>query len=340
MKHISGIILTVCAVLAAPSLVMAQSYTANFVATPPVIDGQISAGEWDAAEAPLGEDWTDHGSGAAADPAELTQVRVLYSVDGLYVLYECTDTDVVSVVTGSERLNGSAAGTPGRQASGDVGWSFANTDYLAIYIDPANVPDDRTETNPSIYSYSLQAEPSITANDEQDDMGNSYNYTEFGRYGGFRLRNPNPVEVDGVIEYWVNGGSWELTTSQVVDGPTADGFVMEFKITWEDLGYPYYQHVADEIIDNTTILDAEDATVRTFPGAIWGLAAVDGGNVTGMPKPGTAWKIQFCRHSASAATQYTNWVGDTGGFVSRPFGEVVFGEATGTAIRDAMLHNN
>lgn len=321
-----------------PQVVFSQSYTVNFTATPPTIDGQVSAGEWDAAESPLGSDWTSHDSATPYDEAEPTSVRVLYSVDGIYILYECVDTLVQSVTVDSERLNGSVAGTPGRVASGDAGWTFGNTDYLAIYIDPANVADDRTDVDPGAYSYSLQAEPSMTANQEVDDQGNSYNYTEFGRYGGFRVRNPNPVDVGGVTEYWVTGGSWEIPNSKVLDGPTSDGYVMEFFIPWKDLNYPYYEFVADEIIDGGTILDAQDATVRQFETALWGLARVDGGDVTGMPLPGTTWKIQFCRHSASAAVQYINWVGDTGGFVSRPFGQIVFGEATATDIRDAMMH--
>ncbi|RJP26462.1 MAG: hypothetical protein C4527_14970 [Candidatus Omnitrophota bacterium] len=339
MKQRKGMILLGFALLVTPGLVFAQSYTANFVATPPVIDGVVSPGEWDAAAPALGSDWTDHASATPADPAEPTKVRVLYSVDALYILYECTDTDVISVVSGSERLNSSLDGTPGKQASGTVGWTFANTDYLAIYLDPANVADDRTDVDPNNYSYSIQAEPSVSFFGEKDDWGNSYNYSEFGRWGGFRLRNPNPVNVGGVTQYWLGGGSWEIYNSQIVDGPTADGYVMEFRIPWEDLNYPYYQHVGSSIADNLIILDGEDAAVRNDASSLWGLAAVNGGDVTGMPQPGTVWKVQFCRHSASANPQYTNWVGNTGGFVSRPFGNLVFGAATGTAVREALLHN-
>ena len=187
MRH-SGTFLLALIFCVVPGVAFGQSYTANFVSTPPTIDGQVAAGEWDAAEPAIGANWTDHASATAADPNEPTKVRVLYSVDGLYILYECTDTEVVSVVLGSERGNGTPEGTPGRQPSGEMGWTFSGTDYLAIYLDPANVPDDAEIIDPSAFSYSLQAEPSMTANSESDDMGNSYNFTEFGRFGGFRVR--------------------------------------------------------------------------------------------------------------------------------------------------------
>ncbi len=325
MKQRFALMMFAAAVLfAAPALVMAQSYTANFTANPPTIDGVVSEGEWDAATAIT--EFTEHSSATESDPAEPTSVKILYSLDALYILYECTDTDVISVVEGSE------------QGGTAPGWTFAGTDYLAVYIDPANVANDAANVDPSFYSYSIQAEPSITSYDEKDDAGNSYNYTEFGRYGGCRVRDPNPVEVDGVTVYWQTGGWWDLKDSQIVDGPSADGYVMEWRIAWSDLNYPYYQYVADEIFENTTILDAEDATVRNMETAIWGLAGVDGGDVTGMPLPGTVWKLQVCRHSASASPDYINWVGDTSGFVSRPFGDLVFGEASASAVLDAILH--
>ncbi len=338
MKKYLAICLMVCAALAGSGLAFAQTYTVNFTADPPAADGVVSPGEWDAAEAPITE-FTDHGGSAESDPAEPTSVRLLYSVDALYILYECTDTDVVSIVTGSERLASAAEGTPGRQTAADMGWTFGGTDYIAVYLDPANVADDREDLNPDLYSYSIQAEPSITANNENDDLGNSYNYSEHGRYGSFRVRNPNPVEVDGVTQYWLTGLSWEIYNTTITDGPTDDGFVMEFRIPWEDLNYPYYQHVGSEIIDGLIILDAEDATVRNQETSVWGLASVDGGAVSGMPAPGTVWKAQICRHSASADPAYVNWVGDTSGFVSRPFGDLLFGEATGTDVSNAMLHD-
>ena len=334
----SRVLLLAVALCAVPGLAFGQSYTANFVSTPPTIDGEVAAGEWDAAEPAMGADWTDHGSGAAADTNEMTEVRVLYSVDGLYVLYECTDTDVLSVVLGSERGNGTPEGTPGRQPSGEMGWTFGGTDYLAIYLDPANVADDAAIIDPSAYSYSLQAEPSMTANGESDDMGNSYNYSEFGRFGGFRVRNDPPVEVDGVTYYWFTGGAWDIEGTKIADAASADGYVMEFFIPWSDLDLPYYQYVGSAIVDNFIDLDAADANIRTFEDSVWGLAAVDGGDATGMPLPGTVWKAQFCRHSASAEPAYTNWVGDTAQFVSRPFGDLVFGEAPVTAVKEAFQH--
>jgi len=141
----------VAGLLLLPAISYGQSYTVNFTAMPPVIDGKVSAGEWDAAS-PAITTFIAHDTGDAEDANELTKVRVLYSVDALYILYECTDTNVVSVVKGSELKNGYPADTPGRQGSTDMGWTFAGTDYLAVYLDPANVADDRTDVDPSLYS--------------------------------------------------------------------------------------------------------------------------------------------------------------------------------------------
>ncbi len=317
----------------------AQNYTVNFTSKPPTIDGAVSAGEWDAA-APAITGFTQHDAAVAEDSTEPTKVRVLYGVTGLYVLYECTDKEVVSVVTGSERFNGAPEGTPGQQSSGNVGWTFAGTDYLAIYIDPANVADDRTDVDPSFYSYSLQAEPSITAKNEKDDKGNSYNYTEAGRYGGDVVRNTLFPTINDAVVMWFGGGCWELNKTQIKDGATANGYVMEFMIPWGDLYCPYYERYGGRLADNIVELNGMDDQLNTEPETVWGLERVEGGKVTGMPVPGTVWKVQFSRHSASAEPQYVNWVGSTGGFVSRPFGNLIFGEVKGgdTAVQNAALH--
>jgi len=317
----------------------AQNYTVNFTAKPPTIDGVVSAGEWDAA-APAITGFTQHDAAVNEDPTEPTKVRVLYSVDALYILYECTDSDVVSIVTGSERFNGAPEGTPGQQTSGSVGWTFANTDYLAIYIDPANVADDRTDVDPSFYSYSLQAEPSITAKNEMDDKGNSYNYTEFGRWGGGFVRNTLFPTINNVPVMWFGGGSWELDKTVIKDGPTANGYVMEFKIPWTDLYCPYYEYYAGRLGGNIAELNGIDTDLNSEAETVWGLERVEGGKVTGMPVPGTVWKVQFARQSASAEPQYVDWVGNTGGFVSRPFGNLIFGEVSGgeAAVQNAALH--
>ena len=276
----------------------------------------------------------------AEDSTEPTKVRVLYGVTGLYVLYECTDKEVVSVVTGSERFNGAPEGTPGQQSSGNVGWTFAGTDYLAIYIDPANVADDRTDVDPSFYSYSLQAEPSITAKNEKDDKGNSYNYTEAGRYGGDVVRNTLFPTINDAVVMWFGGGCWDQQNpdqgrrhgQRVRDGihDSLGRFVLSLLRALRRP--PGGQHRGIE-------RDGRPAS-NTEPETVWGLERVEGGKVTGMPVPGTVWKVQFSRHSASAEPQYVNWVGSTGGFVSRPFGNLIFGEVKGgdTAVQNAALH--
>lgn len=329
------------AVLASTVTASAQSYTVNFTATPPTIDGVASPGEWDAAEPITG--FTEHSSDTPEDSAEATTVVALYSVDGLYLGYICTDTDVVSVTLGSERLGSTPEGTPGRVPAGEAGWTFAGTDYCAIYIDPANVSDDATDVDPSFYSYSLQFEPSMTANGEMDDMGNSYNYSEHGRFGGALVRNPNPVEVDGTTPYWIGGLGWDIEGTRIVDGATADGYLVELFIPWSDISYPYYQAAIEFISadgESFYLGDWDEPTVRNSVDAVMGAVRIEGGAVTGMPVPGTTWKVQLARHSASAAVTYVNWVGGTGGFVSRPFGDFVFGDAPASAVAEALMHMN
>lgn len=304
---------------------LADSYTANFVVKPPVIDGKVSAGEWDAA-APAIVKFTDHGSDAAQDPKEPTKVRALYSLKGLYILFECTDTLVESAATGTEG--------PGVSPS----WPFVGTDYCAVYVDPANVADDRADlpADPGVnfYSYSIQAEPSRVAQSAEE----TFTYTEAGRYGDSLTRNPDTT----AEARWIKGpNAWQLTDGKVFDGKTSDGYVMEYFIPWTDLNRPYYQFVGSVITGNAIVLNAADAEILKAEDTIWGLEAAPGGKVTGMPMAGATWKIQFARHSASAndgAGEYVNWVGNTNGFVSRPFGNLVFGDVTSSQINDAMLY--
>lgn len=343
MNHVARFVCLSVFLCLVGSMAFSQNYEVRFTSTPPTIDGAVSPGEWDGAASAITE-FVGHDTGNPEDAQESTRVRALYSVDGLYILYECTDTDVVSIVTGSERYNGAPQGTPGQQTSGSVGWTFGGTDYLAIYIDPANVADDRTDVDPSFYSYSLQAEPSITANQLMDDNGNSYNYTEFGRFGGARIRNTMFPEIEGTLVMWLGGGSWEISDkTEIKDGASADGYVMEFKIAWSDLNLPYYETYGGRFISDQGVrfidLEGIDNDLNSEETTVWGLERIPGGNVTGMPLPGTVWKVQFARHSASAAVQYVNWVGSTGGFVSRPFGSLTFGAASPSAVLDALIHN-
>ncbi len=324
--------------------------TAPFVVVPPTIDGQVSPGEWDAAAAAPG-DWTQHGS---SDPATVqTVVKVMYSVDALYLLYEVTDSEVESLATSSEKWHGlnveGAVNSP-------FGWAGA-TDYFSFYVDPSNYPDDAPGADD--YSYSLQWEPSNTAWGETDEDGNSYNFTELGRWGGFPSPlNPPLTDLDGNTVYWGGGVAWQLEGLQVVDGATASGCVIEVKVPFAGFTGYYRQRIGDmfdlgfgdgtyEAIvngDATELLYAEYGTIRVFgfgkdaDGApnTAGVAQTSG-VVSGMPAEGTVWKAQFCRYDGTTG-EYVNWVGDTGGFVSRPFGNLVFGSASATDVRDAMLH--
>lgn len=321
--------------LALPMTAMGQSYTVNFTATPPSIDGSVADGEWDAAEPITG--FTSHDSGDAEDSAEPTEVRALYSVDGLYVLFNCTDTDVIAGSIDSERYGAHPDDFAERIPAGDAGWTFANTDYLAIYLDPANVANDaEVDNGPDFYSYSLQMEPSNTALESLDERGLSHNYTEAGQFGGAQIKLDEPYESsDGNTYYWVGGLSWEVNGAEILDGPTDTGYVMEVFLPWSDLNAPYYLRGA-EFLEGSVFVEG----FATNEFATQGMLAVDGGLVTGMPTPGTVWKAQFARHSASASVQYVNWVGDTTGFVSRPFGDLVFGDAPATAVLEALQHMN
>lgn len=343
-----GKIFVIGLVLGIPMLGFAQgtnsgaTVTAPFFAKPPVIDGKVSAGEWDAAGIAPGT-WSAHDSTTVA--AWKTTVKVCYSLDAVYFLYECEDPQVQSSVTGTEYYHGLAdvAG----QMNSAFGWG-GETDYVALYIDPANYADNAPGADD--FSYSIQWEPSITAKNEKDSAGNSYFYTESGRWGGFRaLFNPPVIDKNGKAIYWGGGVAWQPKV-QIVDGPMTGGFVCEVRIPWAGLN-GYWRRSMENGVDLggglfeiTVNGDAMDAYYSEW-GALKVLnVASDGtgvpvgtGIVTGMPAEGTVWKVQFCRYS-NGDLGYVNWVGDTGGFVSRPFGNLVFGPASGTQVEDAMLH--
>lgn len=329
MRKLSLFALAACLIVpAAQALNEGATVTAPFLATPPTIDGVVSAGEWDDAAVAPG-DWSEHSTDLTEDPLEPTVVKVAYSVDGLYILFQCTDTDVKAAAGGSE-LNGVNT------------FSFGGeTDYLAIYIDPTNFPDD--SLNSSFFSYSIQAEPGVTANGADA----SYTYTENGQFGRFLKKfDPPRVNEDGTTSYWAGGLNWDLTNSKIVDGPTDTGYAMEWFIAWTDLE-GYYQNYGSEILDSIVDVGlAQDDPFNIETGLVHGffldgenvVGGIGLGNVTGMPLPGVEWKVQFARYTQASAPQYTNWVGDTGGFVSRPFGSLVFGAASGSAVRDALMH--
>ncbi len=344
MRKSSVICLTVLGMLLVPCVSMAQSVTAPFVATPPTIDGSVEDGEWDAAATVEGT-WTAH-DGAAEASVE-TIVRVLYSIDAVYFLYECVDDNVQSSVEGTEYYHGGP--NVEHQMDSTFAWG-GDTDYVSLYIDPANYGDD--QPNADFYSYSIQWEPSITAKDEADHDGNSYNYTELGQFGGALNILPEPiVDLDGDTHYWTGGVAWQAEGLEIVDGPSADGYACEVKVPFEAFN-GYGRHVSDapfqldedlhEVFVNSDATDplmnrvaaytftelSEDETVVGMPGF---------GIVNGMPSPGTTWKVQFCRYS-EGDLGYVNWVGDTGGFVTRPFGDLIFGEASGTDVAEALLH--
>jgi hypothetical protein len=312
--------------------------TAPFLSTPPVIDGAVSAGEWDSA-ATLEGPWSDHGSATEANPDFPTTVKVAYSLKGLYILFDCVD-DAVNAVAGASEFLGSGPTVEGQGQPFTFG---GETDYLAVYVDPANYQDD--QPNASWFSYSIQAEPAVTATGGSETS--SYTYSESGQYGRFkRLFNPPLTDADGTEHFWANGVSWDLQGSMLVDGPTDTGYVMEWFIPWGDLD-GYYQNWAGEVLDGLADVGQDETDTFFSLNAMFHayFVAEDGsisypglGAVTGMPMPGTTWKIQFCRYSQGMAPDYINWVGDTGGFVTRPFGNLVFGDAEVTAIRDAIIH--
>lgn len=333
-------ILAVSALLVLPVFSMAQSndgatVVATFMATPPTVDGTISAGEWDAAGVAPGE-WSDHGSATPADAAFPTSVRVAYSVDGLYILFECVDDLALAAAGGSESFGGEQPFTFGGE-----------TDYLAVYLDPSNYADGNPGSNR--FSYSIQAEPGMTANNADA----SYTYTELGQFGNMAAKlDPPFTNADGNLQYWAGGVGWDAPGLVVMDGETAEGYAMEFFIPWSALpGYTLdwtsepLDGIADIRLDNTDPFGVANASVPGFRFAEDGTAyAVGLGAVTGMPLPGTVWKAQFCRYTDTATPAYSNWVGDTGGFVSRPFGNIEFGglgDNPGSAVAEALsLHSN
>jgi cellulose/xylan binding protein with CBM9 domain len=348
MRKLFGFIV-LAALVAAPVISFAQgtnsgaTITAPFVGNAPVIDGTISDGEWATVGVAEGT-WTSHDSDVAATFA--TTVKVCYSVDAVYFLYECEDDLVESLATGTERLQGMV--DVDGQLDGTFPWG-GETDYVSLYVDPSNYADDAP--NADEFSYSIQWEPSITAKDEKDAAGNSFHYTESGRWGGFRaLLNPPVVDTNGATHFWAGGPAWDGKGIEIVDAATADGFICEVKIPWASFN-GYWRRSMESGVDlgdnfweilvnggDTDPYTSEYGAMRVLNVAEDGTAApVGSGVVTGMPMEGDAWKVQFCRFS-NGALGYVNWVGDTGGFVSRPFGNLVFGPASGSEVENAMLH--
>jgi hypothetical protein len=353
MKRKEATWIQVAAVFALiPALAIAQqsnegaTVVAPFTANPPTIDGQVTPGEWDAAAVAPGA-WTAHDSTTPADATEPTVIKVMYDVLGLYILFDRTDKNVECGTTDSERLQSGPGTSPYYTPAAGVGWNFWEQDYCAIYVDPAGTGQD-------FYSYSIQAEPSMSALGETavDYLGNSYTYTEVGQYGGMKRRFENPAEDLGLPdevdwEYWSGGASWDLKDSKIADGLRDGGYYMEMFIAYTDLN-SYYDAYSGETFEDIIFGTIAEVNLMFPADPGYGMVKQPKGILSGMPAPGTEWDINFCVHSFSmTGPQYVNWVGDSGGFVTRPFGKLVFGaaepsevEAEITAIyyADNMVH--
>lgn len=81
--------------LPADQLPPLPTYHIKRSAKPPIIDGQLAPGEWEAAETVDLQFWWPKQTG----PRERTTVRLLWDDNALYAGYDCVDTDLTAVYT-------------------------------------------------------------------------------------------------------------------------------------------------------------------------------------------------------------------------------------------------
>ncbi len=307
--------------------------TAPFCVVPPVIDGQISAGEWDDGGVADGP-WSIHNNADLVEAQFIPVVKVKYGIKGVYVLFDSPDTDPTS--GGNYEWKGAVNG-------------FSWTNYCTVYMD--------TTGGETADSWGFQAEPSMSAlgSDAVNPLGNSYGYDGVGLYERLRTRwtttaqamADQEVGADEVV-YWAGGSVWDFKESQVRDGLKADGsgFVMEWFIAYNDLKHGFYTGYIGEVDAEgwAPVNAAEDVSLTnadgTGPGTS-GIVAPDHANsfVSGMPTPGTVWEMNFgADWGDDTGPRYYNWVGDSGGFATKPHGKVTFGAPDATAVRDAILY--
>lgn len=327
---------------AAPALARETNEGAQLVAPfagiPPVIDGVVSEGEWDNAGT-AGGAWSPHNDPAPVDPAFVPVVKVQYGLRGLYILFEHPKPDPAA---------GDAFERLGEWVNGS---GFVWQNYCSVYIDPTG-----GETGES---FGFHAEPSVSVHgpDAVDPMGNSYTETGVGR-GGLATRWTSveaAMAAQGVtadeVWFWDSRRlAWDFTDSRVLDGlkPDGSGFVVEWMISYTDLSHGFWNGWAVVAGDLADVNLDEDRFLKNDAGngpLAVGLSAPEFAKsyVNGMPAPGTVWEMNFGANWAidndESTPAFYNWVGDTAGFDTKPFGRVIFGEAEPAAVREAILHD-
>ncbi len=194
-----------------------RTYTAQFTPTPPTIDGQIEAGEWNFG-GPGGGQWGILRRPSADVDAENTRFRAMWDNTYLYLLVQ-SDKMFWSDATGNV-----SEFVPGVQIQGI---SFG-ADNLNIYIDP-----------------NLDGEPNSRPDSEVDGYQIAWNqYTGEGSLletatGGREFTNTGLFLENHINTPFGNQGLWQgLRKSMFRQVHGAEGGIIEFALAWEDLDSP------------------------------------------------------------------------------------------------------
>jgi hypothetical protein len=194
-----------------------RSYTAEYTATPPTIDGAIVGDEWDGV--PFAGDWNILRRPVTDVDAEKTRFKVKWDKDFVYFL-------VVSDKKSWSPANDASAvpNTPGQQ---NQGISFG-ADNLNIYIDPNLDKEQTARPDGEVDGYQIAWNQLEGKGEFVDDGAGGRVYTNTGLFLEDHINTP-----------FGNNGRWQgLRLSSFVQNHTASGGVIEFALSWRDLDAP------------------------------------------------------------------------------------------------------
>ncbi len=194
-----------------------RSYTANYSAIAPTIDGVVTAGEWD--DVPFSGDWGILRKAVSAIDAEKNRFKIKWDRTNLYFLV-ISDNKVWSPA--NDKV--SEPHTPGQQIQGI---SFG-ADNINIYLDPNKDGEQTKRPDAEVDGYQIAWNQLQGKGEFVDDGAGGRVFTNTGLFEEAHINTP-----------FGNQGRWQgLRNSTFVQNFGATGGVIEFALAFKDLDAP------------------------------------------------------------------------------------------------------
>jgi hypothetical protein len=195
-----------------------RKYVAHYAATPPTIDGTISAGEWNYASGSGGA-WHMLRQPETAMDGENSRFRVLWDRTNIYVLFQSDKTSWSPGIG-----NNPVPFVPGQQIQGI---NF-NDDNINIYLDPNTDGESNFRPDAEVDGYQIAWNQRDGTGSLVDDGAGGRVFDNTGLFLETHINTP-----------FGNQGLWQgLRQSAFVQSHGVDGGIFEFALAWADIDAP------------------------------------------------------------------------------------------------------